>query len=421
MPPSSTDACSPGPPDIPPPRSFNALADDWKSELAAEIDEMSDDRLFRNRPIRVIIDRTFTNGGPIETMSVTNSLVSLAIGLLLDEGKLDSLDAPAHRWFPEWKTGAFAQITVGHLMTQSSGLEHGTVAEPLYRAKDALSVALGRKLRTAPGLVFSYNNEATQLLSKIVAECAQEPVDQYLDARIFRPLEFGRWTWTRDAVGNVRTFSDLALEPRDLAKIGLLFLHRGKVRDRRLISERWVTRSTRPADRFGDYGLLWWVRRPPPGVVQTPASVRRVEQLGFAEIRKLRGLDYRIFESDAAYWLAAGSRLTAEARARLSRMETRGVSPIVEMPRAPIGYYANGWLGQYLIVYPENNMVVVRLRRSTEKPMSESNEVCRRAGGDRHHSRRAPSCVVSQVAPVLGDSWPSEGGVALTSGPLARL
>lgn len=71
----------------------------------------------------VLLER-YGSDGPqlLETMSVTKSVVALAIGALLADGGLESLDQPVHAFFPEWKQGRKANISVRMLMDHTSGL-----------------------------------------------------------------------------------------------------------------------------------------------------------------------------------------------------------------------------------------------------------------------------------------------------------
>src|SRR5690606_7110640 len=75
----------------------------------------------------------------IETMSVMKSLVAIAIGRLLHDGALESLDTPVHTIYPEWKQGDKQKITVRHLMNHTSGLQnHRNTTVEIYPAPDII-------------------------------------------------------------------------------------------------------------------------------------------------------------------------------------------------------------------------------------------------------------------------------------------
>ena len=95
-------------------------------------------------------------------MSATKSVVALAIVLLLDEGKLASLDEPVSNIFAEWKQGRKRDITVRMLLDHTSGLQNvANAGEELEAAPDLVKLALAAELSSDPGTTFSYNTKAT--------------------------------------------------------------------------------------------------------------------------------------------------------------------------------------------------------------------------------------------------------------------
>ncbi len=247
---------------------------------------------------------------PLHLMSMTKSVVSLAVGRLLADGKIPSLDAPLSTWFPEWRRGRKADVTLRHVLTHASGLRHELSAVTLNNNPDRLDYARGLPLDAEPGGEFSYNNEAVQLLSGVVAAAAGVSLDAYLGKELFEPMGITDWTWTgRDRAGNVAAYADLKLHPRDVARIGQLVLDRGLWNRRSLLPAEWIRLSGSPGR--GDtpfHGLLWWLGRP--------------------------------------------------------RSLSAGASPAPDRPRP---MRAAGWQGQNLIVYPAPwNLVIVRMREPEE-------------------------------------------------------
>ena len=60
----------------------------------------------------------------IEAMSASKSIVSIAIGLLIDKGLIKSIDEPVYTLYPEWKQGNKKNITIRHLLNHTSGLQN---------------------------------------------------------------------------------------------------------------------------------------------------------------------------------------------------------------------------------------------------------------------------------------------------------
>ena len=234
---------------------------------------------------------------PLRINSVTKSIMSLAIGQLIADGKISGLSTPLSKWFPEWNAGPKAQITLRHILTHTSGLYHEESAEKLYRQPDVLRYARGLPVTDEPGKHFSYSNEAVALLPTIVLAAAGKPLDMYLRASLFKPLGITDYKWDRDAAGNVVAYGGLWLLPRDLARIGQLMADSGRWEKKQIVPAAWVSACTTPARAdIQDYGLLW----------------------------------------------------------RLYPGQTGGNG-------APASFGSDGWLGQYLVVYPKQRLVAVRL------------------------------------------------------------
>ncbi len=147
-------------------------------QLLGEAEATKSDALIVLKDGKVIAERYFgQKRGPIETMSVTKSITALAVVMLVESGKLASLDQPISKFIPEFGTGKRSQVTVRHLLTQSSGLAHGKDAKALNAQKDRTAFSRRASVVDEPGSVFSYNNEATQLLSVVVEKAAGKPID----------------------------------------------------------------------------------------------------------------------------------------------------------------------------------------------------------------------------------------------------
>ena len=199
--------------------------------------------------------------------SVTKSIVSLAIGALIAEGKIRSLDTPVSFWFPEWATGRKAKVTLRHILEHTSGLEHEAGDGQMMSQTDVIAYVRRLPLVSEPGSQFSYNGEATMLLSGIIRSAAGESVSRYLDRRLFAPMGITDWHWDQDRASNDLTHTGLELKPIDLARIGQLMMDQGQWNGRQLIPAEWIQASTRPSLRRPDYGLLWWLLRRRDGTV----------------------------------------------------------------------------------------------------------------------------------------------------------
>lgn len=338
------------------------------SSLIAEAEATGSDALLILRDGKTIVERTFGHSrGPIETMSVTKSIVGLAVGMLIEEGKIRDIDAPVSTWFPAWKEGNKSKVTVRHLLTQTSGLAHRKGAGVLFQQSDMLAFALSSQVIEEPGIRFSYNNEATMILSGVIREAAGQPVDAYLKSRLFEPLGIEEWSWTRDSAGNVHTLSGLSLTARDLAKIGVMMLEGGRWGGKQIVPAGWVEASTRETVPDSGYGLLWWLRYGPAKRTIEKARLDQLAVDGFGGVQKLTPLEGRTFLSNERLWMEVGALLSDTERADLEERATRGQVPYREAAPAVIGYAADGWLGQALIVMPGSKVVAVRQHRAPKE------------------------------------------------------
>ncbi len=341
---------------------FDGSALDLLLEAASETQS---DSLLILKDGKVVVERYFGKPRtPIETMSMTKSIVSIVIGILLGEGKIASVDAPLSTWLPDWKKGAKAKVTLRHVLTHTSGLEHRQGAAVLNQQADRSAFVRKSAVTEEPGARFSYNNEATQLLADVVLAAAGVPLDVYAKEKLFTPLGITELSWDKDQAGNVQTFYGLDLTARDLARLGRLLLARGRHGERQLVPEGWVTESTSAAPNVPYHGLLWWIRQSKGHVALSTERLDALLAEGFTAADALRPLIGRQFSSIAGAWLEIGSRLDTDARAALAAVLTEQNAPLVQQPGPTIGFAADGWLGQQLIVLPARNVVAVRQHRA---------------------------------------------------------
>jgi CubicO group peptidase (beta-lactamase class C family) len=315
----------------------------------------------------------WTFGAPserTEAMSATKSIVSLAIGMLIDEQKIPSLDTPVHTWFPEWRQGRKEQITLRHLLSHTSGLQANPTTEEIYRSPDFVRLALAAELSEDPGTRFFYNNKAANLLAGIVEKASGQRLDRYLQAKLFAPLGIKDFSWTLDAAGNPHAMSGLQLHPIDLAKIGQMILDGGVWHGQRVVGEAWLKQSTLEAGQafVPSCGLLWW---------RNFSAWQLLFEKGAASRLKERGADQRFIElvKELEGQKLSRDQLAAVVEQRLGAdgmRELEGVLVKADLrPRQtpegePFGFNANGYLGQYLFVMPRAKLVVVRMVQPRE-------------------------------------------------------
>ena len=204
---------------------------------------------------------------PHNLKSASKSVLSALIGVAVQEGLLH-LDVPVCDIIPGSKRNddsRKAEITVRHLLTMTSGLEPTS-----YRAYnswvlngDWVKSALDRPLVADPGTRFQYSTGNTHLLSAVLTAATGMSTKAYANRKLFEPMAITIHGWDTDPKGIYQGGNNLLLVPRDMARIGQLYLDRGKYGERQLIPEAWVDESTRPGrfgknEVYGSYGYLWY-------------------------------------------------------------------------------------------------------------------------------------------------------------------
>lgn len=207
---------------------------------------------------------------PIHIMSVTKSVASLAIGRMIQEGQLDSLDLKLSELFPEWRQGSKERITLRHLLTHSTGIQDvpnaGVEIEP---APDVVQLALAAELTEAPGETFRYNNKAANLLTAVVERLTGHDLEEYLERTVFADLGIVDPQWLRDAAGNPYGMAGLFLRARDLLKIGQLMNHRGEWHGKQVVPGSFIEEAlTAQREDNARVGLLWWLLEDSPSGYQ---------------------------------------------------------------------------------------------------------------------------------------------------------
>lgn len=205
------------------------------------------------------------------TKSVTATLVGIAIG----QGAIASVDQPVLGFFPDRTTAhlddAKRAITLRHLLTMSSGLDWPgegfaeTLLADYYASPDWAQFVLDRPMAYPPGEHFAYNSGGSNLLGAILENSTGMSALAYANEALFGPLGITQVRWMTDPSQSFYLGSmGMQLTPRDMAKIGYLYLRGGQWDGRQVVPAEWTTEATRaqvsPGSMSPGYGYQWWVR-----------------------------------------------------------------------------------------------------------------------------------------------------------------
>lgn len=247
------------------------------------------------------------------SFSAAKSIVGLLTGIAIDEGKIKSLNDPVANYLPEFTVGEKKNITVRHLLTMSSGLNfeedyttpfcHTTEA---YYGKNLPALIHSLEVKHPAGTVWKYKSGDTQILQMLLEKATGLSMSDYCAQKLWQPIEAEHdalWSLDREN-GNEKAYCCFNSNATDFARIGNLVLHDGNWKGKQLISSAYLHEALTP-------------------------HMINTEQ-GYA-------CDFYGFQ----WWL--------------TQYEGRPV------------HYARGILGQYIIVVPHRNLVVVRLGHARGK------------------------------------------------------
>jgi CubicO group peptidase (beta-lactamase class C family) len=267
--------------------------------------------------------------------SVTKSITSICIGIAVEKGYVESVHQSIFDYLPEHQhlnIDGKDKITIEHLLTMTSGLEWHEWNAPYSSRdndaieiwfqdaegkKDPISYVLEKPLVDTPGTKFNYSGGNMIVLGEIIKHATGMDIDEFSGMYLFEPLGIESFNWgVRFPNGVIEAASGLEITPRAMAKIGVTFLNNGVWDRKQIISGQWVEESATPF--AGNQGI------------------------------NVPGTDSRNVGYSYSWW----TKQYPESGWQLSCKSSNTV-------RGLYLYYAGGWGGQRIIVFPELNAVVV--------------------------------------------------------------
>lgn len=212
--------------------------------------------------------------------SVTKSVTSTLVGVAIGQHKVNSVTQPVTEVLGAPTTANLdfrkKRLTVEHLLTMTSGLdchqEQGEITLTQMRGSpDWIGFMLDLPMVAEPGSVFEYCSGGMHLLSGIITKATGVNALDFARRTLFAPLGIGDSAWPSDAQGISHGWGDLHLQPRDMAKIGYLWLRGGQWENRQLVPADWMQAAVQvhshpgssPGPGYG-YGLWIYPDRSPP-------------------------------------------------------------------------------------------------------------------------------------------------------------
>jgi len=204
-----------------------------------------------------------------ETYSVTKSVISALVGIALQQGCIQSIDDRVLSYFPERDFNHMddqkESLTIRDFLTMSSGLAYDP--DEMYASLDWAQYTLNEPLIYPPGNSWFYSNGGPQVLSALISRACKMDTLLFADEYLFEPLGITDYEWQQTLNGNPNGSWGLELTPRDMAKIGYLYLQDGIWEGKQILPPNWVELSSHPYYRVPDplepwslyYGFMWWI------------------------------------------------------------------------------------------------------------------------------------------------------------------
>ena len=251
----------------------------------------------------------YTEASIVPSFSMAKSFVSLLLGIAIDEGAVHSVNDKILTYLPELKAPGFERVTIKDLLNMESGIKYnegyfnpfGDVAK-YYYGTNIKKYVKQLKIAHAPEQGFEYKSVNTQLLGMIIEQAVHKSLADYMEEKVWRYIgaEYDA-SWSIDSKKDkeIKAFCCFNARPKDFAKLGRLYLNKGKWNGRQIVSEDWVNQSLNTEDKKDNfYSYQWW------------------------HTRDLNKDNKAVPAND---------------------------------------FFADGFLGQYVYVYPEKHIIIVRL------------------------------------------------------------
>lgn len=206
--------------------------------------------------------------------SCTKSFVSALVGIAIDEGYIHNENSSVLDYFPEYDIAdndeLKKRIEIEHLLTMTSGIDwpqygRDNISDQMVRSDDWVRFILDRPMAADPGSQSNYSNGDAHLLSAIIQKTTGKTALDFGWELLFRPLGISDVRWDYDPQGINIGSATMYIIPRDMAKLGYLYLNNGIWEGETIISSDWVDLSFQSHTRiqtaggFADYGYYWWI------------------------------------------------------------------------------------------------------------------------------------------------------------------
>jgi CubicO group peptidase (beta-lactamase class C family) len=202
--------------------------------------------------------------------SASKSVISALVGIAIERKLIPGLDEPIVRWFPELRKDPDKRkqtITIENLLTMRSGLDSTSGGEygRWVTSGNWVRYALNRPMVSDPGTSMEYSTGTSHILSAILTRATSRSTHQFAVETLAKPTGITLARWTRDPQGIYFGGNEMLMTPRQMIRLGELYLNRGRAGAQQIVPADWVEESCTPRTRSRwdsdrEYGYGWWIQ-----------------------------------------------------------------------------------------------------------------------------------------------------------------
>lgn len=271
--------------------------------------------------------------------SVAKSYLSALFGVILDQGKIDSLDDLVVKYAPELKGGAYDSATIRNVLQMSSGVTFDEDYLDFWSDINKMGriLALGGSMDgfaagltetfAAPGQEWKYVSIDTHVLGMVLRGATGRSVPDLLGENIMEPMgTYGTPHYLTDGNGVAFVLGGLNLTTRDYARMGEMFRNDGAFNGQQIIPAAWVAESTAPSAKTKQgrlrYGYQWWS----PWQYEPGEFLARGVYGQYVYVNKAAGIVIAVNSADRAFREEGASDDSLDMFQRLAQLVREGKS-----------------------------------------------------------------------------------------------
>lgn len=204
------------------------------------------------------------------SFSAGKSIVSILIGIAVEEGAIDSIHQKVIDFIPEYKNKKYpynSEVTIEHLLSMNSGMDWdegyvnplGITAEAYFteRLKDLMFEI---NFTEKPGTKWNYQSGNTQVLGILLERATGVSLSEYASEKLWKPLQAtddAEWMLDQEN-GTEKAYCCFNSNALDFARFGHLYLNNGKWKGQQIVDSSYVAASLK-SGLNEQYGYSWWL------------------------------------------------------------------------------------------------------------------------------------------------------------------